>query len=398
MNAGTESVLAASTEPGPNAAVDPGWRLGLPLIIAAIVVILAIHWPTAESIVAFWNRSETFAHGFLFVPIVLVLIWQRRRTLAMLKPSPDALGLVLLACAGAIWLVAYAGEVLVVKQLALVATLWAAVIAILGREVARAIMFPLGFLVLGVPMGEALIPPLMDWTADFTITALQVSGIPVFREGLFFTIPSGNWSIVEGCSGVRYLIASFTVGVLFAYLSYRRTWKRLLFAAMSIVVPIIANGMRAYLIVMIAHLSNNQLAHGVDHFIYGWVFFGLVMLLLFWIGSSWRDLDAAQPGGAPRASPSTQTGTRAIFAGYVVISVALAAAWPAYAAYLDREDTAGSQPALRLVAPAGAGGWVADPAPLTDWRPHYDPASATIFQVYSKGGSVVALHLGYYHH
>src|SRR5438552_85220 len=113
-------------------------------------------------------------------------------------------------------------------------------------------------------MGEALIPPLMEWTADFTVAALQLSGIPVFREGLFFTIPSGNWSVVEGCSGVRYLIASFTVGVLFAYLSYRRAWKRLLFAAMSIIVPIIANGMRAYLIVMIAHLSNNQLAHGVD--------------------------------------------------------------------------------------------------------------------------------------
>ena len=152
-------------------------------------------------------------------------------------------------------------------------------IAILGREVAKAIMFPLGFLLLGVPMGEALIPPLMEWTADFTVAALQLSGIPVFREGLLFRDPSGNWSIVEGCSGVRYLIASFTVGVLFAYLSYRRAWKRLLFAAMSIIVPIIANGLRAYLIVMIAHLSNNQLAHGVDHFIYGWVFFGLVMLL-----------------------------------------------------------------------------------------------------------------------
>jgi EpsI family protein len=276
--------------------------------------------------------------------------------------------------------------------------IWATVIAILGREVARAIMFPLGFLLLGVPMGEALIPPLMDWTADFTVRALQFSGIPVFREGLFFTIPSGNWSIVEGCSGVRYLIASFTVGVLFAYLSYRRTWKRLLFAALSVIVPIIANGFRAYLIVMIAHLSDNRLAHGVDHFIYGWVFFGLVMLLLFWIGSSWRDHDETQTDAARPAAPTPQTRTPATFAGYVVATVALAGAWPSYAAYLDREDTAGTQPALRLVAPAGAGGWVPDPAPLTDWRPHYDPASATIFQVYRKGERVVALHLGYYHH
>jgi len=396
MNAETETVLAASAAPGTSAAVDPGWRRALPLVVGAIAVILAIHWPTVASIVAIWSRSETFAHGFLIVPIVLVLIWQRRRALAMLKPSPDALGLVLLACAGAIWLVAYAGEVLVVKQLALVATIWATVIAILGREVARAIMFPLGFLVLGVPMGEALIPPLMDWTADFTVTALQLSGIPVFREGMFFSIPSGNWSIVEGCSGVRYLIASFTVGVLFAYLSYRRPWKRLLFAAMSIIVPIIANGFRAYLIVMIAHLSDNRLAHGIDHFIYGWVFFGVVMLLLFWIGSFWRDPDTEPQSAAGRAPSPTHAPPHAGLAGYAIAAIAIVGAWPAYAAYLDRND-ADNRATLTLAAPTPAGGWVADPAPLTDWRPHYDPASATVFQVYRKEDRTVALHLGYYH-
>jgi exosortase A len=395
MSAQAESRVTELAAAEPRTA-DPGWRLALPLVAAAIVLVLGIYWSTVESIVSIWSRSETFAHGFLIVPIVLVLIWQRRRLLAALTPSPDWLGLVLLACAGAIWLVAYAGEVLVVKQLALVVTIWATVIAILGREVARAIMFPLGFLVLAVPMGEALIPPLMDWTADFTVTALQISGIPVFREGMFFSIPSGNWSIVEGCSGVRYLIASFTVGVLFAYLSYRTPWKRLLFTAMSIIVPIIANGFRAYLIVMIAHLSDNRLAHGVDHFIYGWVFFGLVMLLLFWIGSFWREPDPgmrAGSGSEPVRAPARRRPSRW---GYAVAAVAIAGAWPAYAAYLDRDEA--SSPTLALVAPAPTGGWVVDPEPLTDWRPHYDPASATLFQVYRKGDRVVALHLGYYQH
>jgi exosortase A len=391
---GRIGTLAAQSR---NAAIEPSWRLGLPLVIVALIAVLAIHWTTAESIVAIWERSETFAHGFLIVPIVLVLIWQRRHALAKLAPAPDALGLVLLACAGAVWLVGYAGEVLVIRQLAFVATIWATVIAILGREVAKAIMFPLGFLVLGVPMGEVLIPPLMEWTADFTITALQLSGIPVFREGLFFTIPSGNWSIVEGCSGVRYLIASVTVGVLFAYLSYRRTWKRLLFALMSIVVPIIANGFRAYLIVMIAHLSNNQLAHGIDHFIYGWVFFGVVMLLLFWVGSFWRDPDTAISAVSGGARPRPVAPRRLSLAWHTAAAVAITGAWPAYAGYLDRDDTSGP-PTLALAVPAPAGGWVADREPLTDWRPHYDPASATLFQVYRKGDRVVALHLGYYHH
>ena len=128
----------------------------------------------------------------------------------------------LLAGAGLAWLVAAAGQVQVVQQYAMVAMIPAAVIAVAGRRVALALAFPLAFLLLGVPIGEALIPPLMEWTADFTVTR---SGCPAFRSsarGLFFTIPSGNWSVVEGCSGLRYLIASITVGALFAYLSYRR--------------------------------------------------------------------------------------------------------------------------------------------------------------------------------
>ena len=397
MNMHAEPTVTALAAAERRSATDPAWKLALPLVVGALGAVLAIHWTTVASIVAIWARSETFAHGFLIVPIVLVLIWQRRHALAALSPTPDALGLVLLGCAGAIWLVADAGEVVVVKQLALVGTIWATVIAILGREVARAIMFPLGFLVLGVPMGEALIPPLMEWTANFTVTALQLSGIPVFREGLFFTIPSGNWSIVEGCSGLRYLIASFTVGVLFAYLSYRHLWKRLLFTALSIVVPIVANGFRAYLIVMIAHLSSNRLAHGIDHFIYGWVFFGLVMLLLFWVGSFWRDPATDARAGLAVALPRVPAPRRHRLPGYAVATVVIVGAWPAYAAYLDRDEASSPAP-LALTMPAPGGAWVADPEPLTDWRPRYDPASATLFQVYRKGDRVVALYLVYYQH
>jgi EpsI family protein len=197
---------------------------------------------------------------------------------------------------------------------------------------------------------------------------------------------------------VRYLIASFTVGVLFAYLSYRKTWKRLLFAALSIGVPIVANGLRAYMIVMIAHLSDNRLAHGVDHFIYGWVFFGLVMLLLFWIGSSWRDEDAGSSARRQDRAAGVRAEVPANRAAYALAALVIAGAWPAYAAYLERDEASGQTANLALVAPAGTGGWVADPKPMTDWRPHYDPASATVFQVYRKGDRAVALHLGYYHH
>ena len=371
------------------------WRVALPLVVAALVAIMGLYWRTAESIVAIWWRSETYAHGFLIVPIVAVLIWNRRREVATIPPSPDYLGFVLLAGAGLAWIAAAAGNAQVVQQLALVAMVPAAVIAIAGRRVARALTFPLAFLFLGVPMGESLIPGLMDWTADFTVTALRLTGIPVFREGTFFTIPSGQWSVVEGCSGLRYLIASITVGLLYAYLNYRKPWKRVLFAALSVIVPVIANGMRAYMIVMIAHLSDMKLALGIDHYIYGWVFFGIVMLLLFWVGSFWRD--DVGTGDDRRASAEPVRGTppdNRKMAGAAVATVALAAAWPLYAAHLDRADDGREAP--NLAVPTPVNGWTVDAAPLTDWRPRYQGASESIFQTYRKDGRSVVLYLGYY--
>src|SRR6185436_11887525 len=293
MNFEPDHVLQSADRALSPRVLGRGWRCGLPLLAASVLAILAVYWDTAKSIAAIWRSSDTFAHGYLIVPITLILVWTKRREVAALTPRPDALGFLLLAAAGFAWLAAEAAQVQVLMQYALVAMVPGVVLALTGRRVAWALAFPLVFLFLCVPFGEAFLPRLMEWTADFTVAALRLTGIPVYREGTYFAIPSGEWSVAEACSGLRYLIASVTVGVLFAYLTYRAWWKRALFLALSVIVPIVANFLRAYMIVMIGHLSGMNLAVGVDHFIYGWVFFGVVIGLLFWLGWFWRDLQPA---------------------------------------------------------------------------------------------------------
>jgi exosortase A len=366
------------------------WRSALPIMAAAVLAILAIYADTAKSIVAIWRSSDTFAHGYLIVPIALILVWMKRREVASLTPRPDVLGFLLLAGAGFTWLVADAAQVQVLMQYALVAMVPAAVLALAGRRVAWALAFPLAFLLLAVPFGEAFLPRLMEWTADFTVAALRITGVPVYREGTFFAIPSGHWSVAEACSGLRYLIASITMGALYAYLTYRSGWKRALFLALSIVVPIGANFLRAYMIVMIGHLSSMKLAVGVDHFIYGWLFFGVVIGLLFWLGSFWRDPAAPAPRGHAylQGAPTT---TAAMMAA-AVATAALASAWPLCVPYLGRVDDT----PIRLAAPAGASGWSLEPQAAMQWRPHYHGAAASTLAVYRKGDRSVAVYLGYY--
>jgi exosortase A len=228
----------------------------------ALLASIALYFDTARSIVTIWNTSDTFAHGYIIFPISAWLIWKRRDLLAKMSPAPFFPAALLLAACGFGWLLADLGGVQVVKQYALVAMIPTILLLLLGWKITWSMAFPLFFLFLAVPFGEIFIDPLIHFTADFT--AVQMTGIPILRNGTNFELPSGNWAVVEACSGVRYLISSVTLGSLYAYLTYRSRLKQGLFILFSIIVPIIANGLRAFMIVMIGHFSGMTLAVGVD--------------------------------------------------------------------------------------------------------------------------------------
>jgi exosortase A len=284
------------------------WKSALPGFFFVLLAILLLYRQTGLAMVEIWERSETFAHAFVVPPIALWLIWRQRAHLADLHPQPAPWFLLPLAACALLWLVGELAAVNAATQLAFTAMLVLAVPLTLGTSVAGAIAFPLGFLFFAVPIGEFLIPQFMDWTADFTVLALRMTGIPVYREGLQFVIPSGNWSVVEACSGIRYLMASVMVGTLFAYLNYRSLKRRWIFIGFSVLLPIVANWLRAYLTVLLGHFSGNKLATGADHLVYGWVFFGIIMLAMFMVGARWSEPDAEpQPPAGPGLSPVRQT-------------------------------------------------------------------------------------------
>jgi exosortase A len=389
MSADPTTLKSSATE----AAIASAWRRFLPALVVLLAAILLLYRETAIAIVQIWSRSETFTHGFLVPPIVLWLIWRQRAELARLVPAPSAWGLIPMAAAGVLWLLGDLAAVNAATQLALATLLVSAVPCLLGWQVTRAIMFPLGFLFFGVPLGEFLMPQLMEWTANFTVLALRASGIPVYREGLNFVIPSGSWSVVEACSGVRYLIASLTVGTLFAYLNYRSPKRRWIFVGVSLLVPVVANWLRAYLIVMLGHLSGNKLAAGVDHLIYGWLFFGVVILVMFMIGARWAEPDAPASPAGPAARPSAALVGSAGWT--IVLLAALFAGAPHGVEWaLDKAD---SKAAVHLVPPQTlAGGWQLSPQPAADWQPAFQNPSAQMNVTYTRDGQTVGLYVGYY--
>jgi exosortase A len=325
---------------------------------------------TFREIVLKWYSDTAFSHGFLIVPLVLWLVWRKRDELAHVRFAPSWLGIVaLIACTG-LWVIARGTGVLVLEQLSVVAMISALVLAVLGFSATRVLIFPLAFLFFMVPFGRGVVPALMQTTADIATISLQWSGVPVFRSHMHISIPAGNFEVARACSGLNYFVTGLVLGVLYAHLSFRSWTKRALCVAAFIVIPIVLNGLRVYVTILVSHLTDMRYGPGAEHVTFGRIFFVAMMFLLFWIGRRWQDDFPEQPPApasiAPRDPRQIRTWAPATIAvGMVLVGpIFLESAVAKARAHLAEGD-------MLVRMPGAAEGWRGPGAAADRWRPLY---------------------------
>lgn len=367
------------------------WRRRLALLGLGLILCLAILFPTYGEIFELWWTISSYNHCLLIIPISIYLVTLRRDALYELSPKNSWLGVAYVVANGAIW---FAGNLLslnVLEHLGAIGIVIGMVWALIGNTAFQLLLFPLLYLYFGLPEGDFLVPYLQDLTAKVVVTLLRVTDIPVFLEGRYLTIPSGSFHVAKACSGINYLIATLAVGTVFAYLRFQNTWRRLFFMALAIAVPLAANGIRAYGIVMIAHLSDYKYAMGVDHFIYGWVFFGVVIFALFALGNLFSDADDTAPitglSQSTAAKPSEQ-GAWITLVSAVLFVALFRAAGAAGFGYGESD--------YKFVLPAPAEGWHLQVNSASVFGSRFEGADDSLFASYRSGDAVVNLDAYYY--
>lgn len=342
-------------------AVRPGWILALVVVLAVVVLLRESFLGMAY----LWRSSSTFSYGLLIAPVSLFLLWRERARLAGVRPEPAWLAIVLMLPVGVLWILGVTLEINLVHHIAAVMLLILGIWAVLGTPILRIIWFPLAYLFFMVPFGEFLVPTLMRWTADFAVIAVSLSGVPVFQDGFVFSLPSGDFEVIKACSGIRFLMATIAAGVVFAWVAYQSWAKRLVFLAACLVVPVLGNLVRAWLVVMMVHLSDGRLAGA--HVIYGTIFYALILLGLFLVGARYADAPAVRRMTAMPGS------TAADFRFGQLLPVAIAAlllvsATAAVQGILrTRMATAGYMAAPPF--PATLAGYVGPGTAGVDWQP-----------------------------
>jgi EpsI family protein len=150
------------------------------------------------------------------------------------------------------------------------------------------------------------------------------------------------------------------------------------------------------LIVLLGHVSGNKLAAGADHLVYGWVFFGVVMLMMFMIGARWREDDLAEPTDASPQTPApmpTSSG-RAGFWGMVAAAL-LVASLPHF--WLDQLNRRQNTAAVLLDLPASFGsGWNRGASDFVVMEPEFKNPAAQVSASYASKPDLLGVHVSYY--
>ncbi len=321
------------------------------------------------------------------------LVWQRRGELAQLRPVGWWPGLALVAVGGFGWLMGDAASVGFARQLGLVVMLQGAVVAVLGPNVARGLLFPLGYALFLVPFGEGLEPPLQSITVAIVMPLLHLVGVPAVVDGVLIHAGRYWFEVAEACSGAKFVIAMVAFGVLVANLCFLSWRRRAVFLIVSVVVPVLANGVRAFGTIWAADLTSVEAATGFDHIVYGWLFFALVMAGVLAMGWRWFDRAPDDPAFDP-ARLQTMARRRP---GLVLISVMtfiIAAIFPAWSDSIS--GRAAVLPA-HIDLPDIPGWHRAPISTRAPWTPYYPNADHILFGRYADAsGESVDLAIAVY--
>jgi len=245
-------------------------RLRYAAALTALVAVLAITYRDVLSgLVRQWAADDNYSHGFLVLPLAIYFGWQRRAALATAERRPSLLGLVVILAGAGLLVVGVAASELFLSRVSLLVVLAGCIVFLFGIPHLRTLAFPLGFLLLMIPLPAILFNqiafPLQLFASGIGELALRGADVPVVRDGNVLELATLRLEVVEACSGIRSFVSLLTLALVmgqFGRLSTRRIW---VLAAATVPVAVAANAARVAGTGLAAHAWGKAAAEGFLH-------------------------------------------------------------------------------------------------------------------------------------
>ncbi len=256
------------------------------LIVLAGALFSVAYFPALQLLVEKWLNSEEYSHAFLTVPLLVYMIWSHKKDLQNNQPRYSLIGLLLVLVSTACYLFALLTQVPTFIFLSFYFTLVGVLIYLAGLQSVRLLFTPLVLLLILIPVPEQLYTkltfPLQLKVSQVSEILLEMSGVPVLREGNVMHSPGRSFEVVEACSGMRSIITLLTLSLIMGYFMLKGKVAKIILLLTSIPIAIAVNIVRVSSMILLYHYFQLDLTEGFFHTITGLLVFVLafVMLLL----------------------------------------------------------------------------------------------------------------------
>ncbi|MCA1786680.1 MAG: exosortase/archaeosortase family protein [Desulfobacteraceae bacterium] len=246
-------------------------------------VVLFFH--TMAGLVSDWSSDPNFSHGFLIPVISLYMVWYKKDQLREIPIQPSRIGLGVIILGLLVHLAANVGAELFMMRFSMVITLSGIIIYTLGMGMFRAVLIPVAYLIMMIPIPAILWNqvafPLQLLAAKLSAQVIGFIGIPVFREGNILHLANTSLEVVDACSGLRSLTSLLALTGICAFPAPFSCMKKWILFFSAIPIAVAVNVIRLSVTAAMAAWISPETAHGFLHDMSGLIIFGAALVLVY---------------------------------------------------------------------------------------------------------------------
>ncbi len=256
-------------------------RTAIPLF-AAILVVALLYSP---SITTLWKKwvlwDQDLAHALPTLALMFILLGYRNFTPTTSKVAKTPwywLQVIALFGGSLLWYLFESLSVGLPAYLLVISILCLFISTSLSTKVMLAVLPYIGLTLFTIPIWSELTNVLVELSSTMVGHAVKLSNLTALLDGNSIFLPSGTIYIADGCSGLRYLTVSLLMGYILILINQYTRLRALATIVLAIILGLLANWLRIYLLVLIGYHTEMQSSLMRDHETFGWIIFACILL------------------------------------------------------------------------------------------------------------------------
>lgn len=274
------------------------------------LLVITLYAPVFYTLYRFRWDTVDYTHAYFILPLSLWLTWRKRAYLKELIPASPSRGeqktksgnslfsFSLLVFGILMFMFGWREDYQLIYTLSIVPLLYGLISYLYGMNTAKALSFPILYLLLLVPppfgILDSITLPMRHGISVVTEMILNLFNYPIKREGLLLSIGYHDIFMGQPCSGFRSLITMFSLVLVYIYISKAGLAKKLILTSFIIPLALLGNLIRVITLCLITFHFGEEAGQGFFHNFSGIVIFIITILGVIGVESIIDKLQSAR--------------------------------------------------------------------------------------------------------